>query len=57
MVCAADLVLADIYPAQAVAEGRRVSVNYIIAGVNSKDGLQTMYELLVLFQLDQSHWI
>ena len=37
-LCAADLVLADLYPAQVYncSRGRRVSVNYVITGVNSR---------------------
>ena len=48
MVCAADLMLADIYSAQ-VYKGRRrkeVSVNYVIACVNSKDSVSMSFKFL-----------
>ena len=35
-----------LYNFTTVAEGRRVSVNYVIAGVNSKDSVQMSCKLL-----------
>ena len=40
-----------LYNFTTVAEGRRVSVNYVIAGVNSKDSVQMSTECMDVMRL------